>query len=399
MELKNTVVFAGRWLVLAGIIATLSGCASAAFLLSLDWITTFRLQNNWLIFGLPVAGALLAWLYKSLAHTRAQHGNHLIVQYIYLPEKQPIPWIMTPLIWFATLLTHLFGGSAGREGTAVQMAGSLSDQLSRWIDFSPEERRLLLMCGVAAGFASVFGTPIAGTIFALELGFVKNILSYRFCLPVLWSALGAHYVSSCWSIHHTHYEAVIFPQLSAENLAYVVFAAIAFGLTARAFVWLHFFVGQQSAKLLPNAVLRTTVGGVAVAVLLYLFGADTYAGLGIATIQQAFSENLIPYTFAIKLLLTCLTLGVGFKGGEVTPLFFIGATLGNALALFLGFPLQGLAALGFVSVFAAAAKTPLAGIILGLEVFGAGNGIIYWAIASVLASFVSGENGIYSAKK
>lgn len=373
----------------------LAGSASALFLAALDFVTQTRLQNSWLLYLLPCAGLLMAWLYSRHGHG-TDAGNNLLIDEIHNPKKT-VPLRMAPLVLFSTLLTHLCGGSAGREGTAVQMGGSLADQLSPLFKLTPEKRKTLLMSGIAGGFASVFGTPLAGTIFGIEVLSIGR-LHYKALVPCLISAIIADRVSLAWGIHHTVYTISTVPELDVLNILWAAVAGICFGLCAYTFSWGSHRTQRELKKHISSPLVRIALGGVVVIALTTLLQSDRYLGLGIPQIVESFQTPSPLYDFALKMLFTIITLSAGFKGGEVTPLFFIGATLGSALTWLIPLPTGLLAGMGFVAVFAGAANTPLACILMAVELFGTTSGA-YMALACVMSYFFSGHAGIYTAQK
>ena len=383
--------FVLRWTLLAAAVGGLAGTVSAGFLVALEWVTAWRETHLWVLALLPLGGLLVGLAYQRFGN-RVVRGNNLILDEIHAPSAT-IPLRLVPLVLGGTLLTHLVGGSAGREGTAVQMGGALADQLGRWLP--RRERRLLLIAGMSAGFASVFGTPLAGAVFGLEV-FLLGTVRYEAIWPSFLAAIVADWVTRAWGVGHTAYPALAALPLSAPGLAATVLAGALFGLTARGFATLTHTVSRWFGRL-RYAPQRPVVGGVLVALLLWAAGPVRYAGLGVPVIVEAFQHPLPPTDFAWKLALTALTLGCGFKGGEVTPLFFIGATLGSALAGVLPLPVALLAGMGFVGVFAGAANTPLACLLMGLELFGARAGV-YLGLACVVAYLFSGHSGIYAAQ-
>lgn len=383
-----------KWLFLGSIVAIGAGSASALFLVSLDWVTNYREAHVWIIALLPVGGFVIGWLYHRVGHS-VVGGNNLLIDTIH-QDSARIPFRMFPLVLIGTLVTHLFGGSAGREGTALQMGGSLADQLTRPFRLSPTDRKLLLMAGISAGFGSVFGTPLAGAVFGLEVLIIGR-MSHQAIFPVFIASLGADYVTRWWGVGHTHYAIANVPTITPVFGLYALLAGAIFGGCALLFTRLTHGVAELAKRHIAYAPLRPVVGGVVVAGAVWALGTTRYIGLGIPVIVESFGGQLPPYTFAIKLLLTAITLGTGFKGGEVTPLFFIGATLGNALSYWLPLPTGLLAGMGFVAVFAGAANTPLACLVLALELFGTPCGP-YAAIACVMAYLCSGNKGIYGSQ-
>jgi H+/Cl- antiporter ClcA len=390
-----TVWFVLRWLVLASLVGALAGTASAGFLVALEWVTTWREAHPWALAVLPLGGLVVGLAYQHFGN-RVVKGNNLILDEIHTPSER-IPLRLVPLVLGGTLLTHVFGGSAGREGTAVQMGGALADQLGRWLPAGlrlRRDRRLLLIAGMSAGFASVFGTPLAGAVFGLEV-FLLGSVRYDAILPSFLAAVVADVVTRAWGVGHTHYPELAALPLTAGGLGATLLAGALFGLAARTFATLTHALSRLFGRL-RYAPLRPVVGGVVVALLLWVVG-TRYAGLGVPVIVEAFQHPLGGQDFAWKLLLTALTLGAGFKGGEVTPLFFIGATLGSALSVVLPLPVALLAGMGFVGVFAGAANTPLACLLMGLELFGSHAGV-YLGLACVVAYLFSGHRGIYSSQ-
>ena len=387
--------FTLRWLVLGSVIGALTGTASALFLWSLDWATATREAHRVLVWGLPLAGFSVAWIYLHWGQS-VEAGNNLLIDEIHDPQKT-VPLRMAPLILFGTVVSHLFGASVGREGTAVQMGGSLADQLTRALQLDKDSRRIVLMAGIAAGFASVFGTPLAGAVFALEV-----LAIGRMRYDALWACAVAAVIGDqttlLWGIQHTPYSAGDIPPVGAWGLAAAALAGMAFGTTGRLFAGATHSASHWMKKRIAYAPLRPMLGGLLIASALWWLDAWRYAGLGIPVMVEAFSQPLAATDFLAKMVFTIVSLGSGFKGGEVTPLFYIGATLGNALAPLLQQPLALLAALGFVGVFAGAANTPLACTLMAMELFGGGIGV-HALVACTMSYLVSGHAGIYKAQR
>lgn len=389
---KKKLEIAVKWLLLCTLVAIVVGSASAGFLYSLDWAGTYRDAHQWLIWLLPIAGFGLGTLYFYFGKD-INAGNNLVISEIENP-KEKIPLKMSVMIYIGTICTHLFGGSAGREGTAIQMAASLSDQLGYRFKITKPERQILLLSATAAGFGSVFGTPYSGVAFALELVFIGG-LRYWAIVPCLLSAVGANFVTLWWQAPHTHYSIGSTPHLSAISILYVALAGILFGFAAKIFSNSLHHCTKLWVKLISYPPLRLFVGGLMVSLFVYFWGDTKYIGLGIPNIVSSFGEASNSYDFALKMLLTIITLSAGFKGGEVTPLFFIGATLGSALSLAIPLPTGLLAAMGFVAVFSGATHTPIACTIMAVELFGI-QCLPYALIACAVAYFSSGSVSIYN---
>ncbi len=381
-----------QWCIICLLTGAIIGSVGAFFLVSLNFVTAFRTDYHWIILGLPLAGLLIGYSYYKWGGS-ASKGNLLLIESIHEP-KVSIPFKMSGMILFSTLLTHLFGGSAGREGTAVQIGGALTAQWNRLKQFSVTEQRLLIYMGIAAGFSAVFGTPIAGTIFALELVFIRNY-SFKAVIPCLLSAYVAYYTCELWGITHTHYALDLSVHYSLRTIGWIVVASCLFGLTVRLFVYCNSFWKMLFVKI-TFTPLRPLIGGSCIALVIVLTGAYEYSGLGIPTIQKSFLQIAAPETFILKLLLTTLTISAGFKGGEVTPLFFIGATLGSALSALFPIPTELLAGIGFVAIFAGASKTPIACTVMGMELFGIQYGV-FLALGCITAYYISGKKGIYTS--
>lgn len=394
MNLKKTSLLLSKWILICVLTGFFSGSASAFFLVSLEWVTQFRENNSWIIWLLPIGGLAIGLLYHYYGKDVVK-GNNLLLEEYENPQKT-IPLKMAPLVLIGTLITHLFGGSAGREGTAVQMGGAIADQFKKLFRLNNSERKTLVILGISAGFASVFGTPLAGALFALEVLYFSKI-NFRSIILSFLVAYFAYFTVEFWQVKHTHYSIPVLPSMSITHFMWVAIAGAVFGLSAMLFSRTTHFWGRLFSKFIKYPPLRPLVGGIVLAVAVYLIGTTKFIGLGIPTIVDSFSTPNSSYDFLLKILFTGFTLGAGFKGGEVTPLFLVGATLGSALSLYIPLPIALLAGMGFVAVFSGATHTPIACTVMGMELFGIESGL-FIGIACVVAYFTSGSVGIYHSQ-
>ena len=393
-KLKEIFQTTFKWILICFLIGILSGSASAFFLVSLEWVTQFRIHHDWIIWLLPFGGLIVGFTYYYWGESVVK-GNNLLLEEYENPKKV-IPFKMAPLVLLGTLVTHLFGGSAGREGTAVQMGGAIADQFTKLFKLDNSERKILIILGISAGFASVFGTPLAGAIFALEVLYFSKI-NFKSIILSFVVAYAAYFTVEFWQVKHTHYSIPIIPEINLHTIVYICIVGILSGFAALLFSRSTHFWGSVFSKNIKFPPLRPFVGGIILAIAIAGFGFTKFSGLGVPVIVDSFSSVNQWYDFLLKILFTGFTLGAGFKGGEVTPLFFVGATLGSALSAVIPMPIALLAGIGFVAVFSGATHTPIACTIMGMELFGIEPGI-FIAIACVIAYFSSGSVGIYKSQ-
>jgi H+/Cl- antiporter ClcA len=394
LEQVPTFLYLLKWILICLLLGAIVGSVSAFFLTSLEWVTNWRESHLWIIALLPVGGFVIGLSYHLYGNSVVK-GNNLLLEEFHSPKKV-IPFRMAPLVLFGTILTHFFGGSAGREGTAVQIGGAIADRFTKVFHLSESDRKIILIAGISAGFASVFGTPLAGGIFALEVMVVGRI-RMEAIVPSFLAAVFSNYFCEFWNISHTHYSISSVAEMNPVNLLWALLAGIIFGLVAMLFSKSTHFWSHLFSRFIKYPPLRPVVGGVVLALSIYLIGTTKYIGLGVPTIVDAFHVDLNSYDFILKLLFTSFTLGAGFKGGEVTPLFYIGAALGNVLVWFIPLPMSMLAGMGFVAVFAGATNTPIACTIMGIELFGMEAGV-FIALACSTAYLFSGHSGVYTSQ-
>ena len=384
-----------KWFVLSLISGISVGIVIALFLKSLQYATSFREHNRWMLYLLPFGGALVSYLYFKYGKDSSK-GNNLIIERINNGNGH-IPFRMAPLVFFGTFVTHLFGGSAGREGTGVQIGASICAKIGELLKLNKLDSTIIITSGVSSGFGVVFGTPIAGTIFGLEVSSIGK-MRYESIIPCLISSYIGNYIARLFNVQHTHYHIVDVSSKDPIIFYKVIFCSILFGLVSKLFAELTHFLKKVFASKIENTSIKSFIGGIIIIILTLLINNRMYLGLSLELLKASFENPVVSYTFIIKLLFTSITLATGFQGGEVTPLFVIGATLGNFIAPIFGLPISFLAGLGMIGVFCGGTKTPLASFAMGLELFGGGN-IKYIFIACVISYVFSGKSGIYTSQK
>ena len=367
---------------------TLAGLSTALFLHLLDLVTSLREAYTAIVLGLPLTGILIVWSYR---HWQAG-GYERILNEIHTPKQTP-PLRIAPLVFLSTLATHLFGGSAGREGTAVQMGATLSGTLGKYIAVSEKDRGLFLITGAAAGFGAALGTPIAGMFFGMEVLYKRGMHLSAWYTCLIASGV-AYTIGHLLKAPHTAYGLPNIPPLSMYLVAMILLAGVCFGLVATGFIHSTHAISQRLGK----SWRAPLIGGSLILGMYALLGPLRYAGLGLPVIQSALETPLSFWDPFYKFILTSMTLGSGFKGGEFTPLVFIGSTLGNAMAPLLSLPHSFLAALGFAAVFGAAANTPLACAVMAAEIFGWAF-FPYALICTYVAYWASGTRSIYAGQR
>ncbi|MBX3229265.1 MAG: chloride channel protein [Labilithrix sp.] len=385
-----------QWIGLGAAVGLACGGASAFFLTLLEHATQLRESHEQLVYTLPIAGLVIGFLYDRWGKP-IKGGNNLVLDTMHESAPQ-IPFRMAPMVLLGTVLTHVFGGSAGREGTAVQMGASLADEIAHRARVGKETRRQLLAAGIAGGFGSVFGTPIAGTVFGMEVVSVGRI-EYDAFLPALVASVVGDLVTRRLGIVHTPYPRLAHVELTGIVLGKLAVMAVAMALATIAFVELTHRLKHLLERKIRWLSVRMCVGGICVVVMWKLIGTSDYLGLGVPMIVRSFDDPSLPwFAFAAKLVFTSVTLAAGFLGGEVTPLFFVGATLGSVLARLLGLPIELGAGVGLAAVFGAAANTPIALSIMAVELLGA-EAFPHVVIVSVIAYILTGHRGIYPAQR
>lgn len=378
--------------ILTGLLAAL---ATALFLYALDFVTLIHKSNTWLIWMLPVVGLMTGILYLKYGE-EAEKGTGLILEEIHDP-KNILPIVMAPLIFFCTILTHFAGGSAGREGTAVQLGSSLADQLNKFFKIDKEERKILIIAGAGAAFSAAIGTPIAGAFFGLEVIQIGKLRFFAFFECIVASFV-SYYTVRFLGIHHTLLPKIHEMPYGAHTLTAIIISGLFFGIAANVFIQFTHAVEKFQRNYVKTKWLFPFAGGI---ILLWMFsfeGTYQFRGLGLVHIQNAFLQTASWTQPFFKTVFTGVTVGSGFKGGEFIPLVYIGSTLGSFLSGVFMVSRPLLTALGFAAVFGAAANTPIACAIMAAELFGP-KILPYSFLTCWVAYYLSGHIGIYKNQK
>ena len=381
-----------KWLAVSAVIGAVGGAVGVAFHISVEKVTELRTAHEWIIYLLPVGGLAIAGLYKLFKMEKL--GTDNVIESI--RTEKSVPFLLAPLIFVSTVITHLFGGSAGREGAALQLGGSIGAQVGRIIRFDEKDMHLATLCGMSAVFSALFGTPLTAAFFALEVISV-GVVYYSGIIPCLTASLVAYRIAVLCKVPPVRFNIGAVPETSFGSFWRVAALSALCALLSIGFCLLMHFSHKGAAKLFKNTFLRAFTGGALVVVLTLIFGRD-YNGAGMNIIENAMNGHAAPFAFLLKMLFTAVTIGFGFKGGEIVPTFFIGSTFGCVIGTLIGLDPGFAAALGLVSLFCGAVNCPIASVFLSIELFGAG-GIVFFAVACAVSFALSGYFGLYSSQK
>lgn len=394
VRVKQYVLSFLKWTLIALVTGGIGGVLGAAFRYAIGYVTDIRVQNPWLCFLLPVGGVIIAFLYRA-TKLSGHADTNLIINSVRSEDKVPIT--LAPVIFLSTVITHLFGGSAGREGAALQLGGCIGSFIGRVVRLNEKDMPIALMCGMSGLFSALFGTPLTATVFAMEVISV-GIIYYSAFLPCIVAALTAFGITALFGLTPTQYILKEIPELTIVNILTVGVLGIAAAVVSIIFCVLLEYAHTAAARFLKNEYLRTLVGGAAIALLTLLLG-TRYNGIGGEVIESAVVQGeALPYDFILKMVFTVITIGFGYKGGEIIPTFFIGATMGATLAPLLGLPASFGAAIGVIALFCAVVNCPIASIILSIEMFGS-RGLIFFAVSLCVSYMLSGYYSLYSGQK
>lgn len=385
-------VVLAKWIFLSIVIGSLCGVVGAVFHLSVHYAAETRGTYPWLLWCLPLVGLAIVGFYK-LMGTEGM-GTNDIIDAVHKDKRLPIR--LVPSIFLGTMLTHLCGGSAGREGAALQIGGTIGQRVGRLLRLDDQDLRVATLSGMAACFSALFGTPLTAVIFAV-MGISIGTMYHTALLPCLMSALAAFGVSLALGVEPTRFT-VTSPEIVVGTFLRVLLLSVLFALVSILFCKFIHGTERWMQRWIPNPWVRVVAGGLAIVALTYLVGTRDYNGAGMEIITAAVERGTAhPAAFLLKLLFTAVTLAAGFKGGEVVPSFFVGATLGCVAAPLLGLPAGFGAALGLVSVFCGVTNSPVASVFLSVELFGS-EGIWYFALACGISYMLSGYSGLYSSQ-
>ena len=379
-----------KWMVLGGVIGLVGGIIGSLFHIGVDTATQVRLAHPWVLYLMPVGGLAIVGLYR-LTKTEGKGTNDIIAS-VHFGEQ--VPGLLVPVIFVSTVITHLCGGSAGREGAALQIGGGIGYQAGRLLRLGEKDLPLATLCGMSGVFAALFGTPLTATVFALEVISV-GVLYYAGLVPCLTAALTGYLVSVLMGVPPTRFTVTV-PGLEVRTMLLVMVLALLCAVVSILFCRGLHGVEHLLKRTLKNPYLRVAVGAAVLIGLTLLTNGD-YNGAGMEVIGRAIAGQADPWAWVWKLLFTAITIGCGFKGGEVVPSFFVGAAFGCVAAGWLGLPAGFGAAMGLVSVFCGAVNCPLASIILSVELFGSGD-LLYFAMACSISYLISGYCGLYSSQ-
>lgn len=379
-----------RWGTFSAITGLVVGGFSTLFAFCLKMVTGYRMENPWLILLLPLAGVVIVLLY-GLFHYKNDKGTNLVLSTIHAESE--LPFKMAPLIFISTIITHLFGGSAGREGAALQLGGSIGNQLGRWFRFDERDRRIVVMCGMSAAFSAIFGTPVAAAIFAMEVVSV-GVMYYAALVPCVFASLIASKVAVDMGINPSSFQILHVPAFHLRPSIQIILLAVCCAVLSVIFCVVLHSLGDFYRKYFKNPYVRVVFSAVVIIALTILLHTDDYMGAGVPVIASAIKGEVKPTAFLLKIVFTALTLEAGFKGGEIVPSFFVGATFGCLFGQVMGVSPSLCAAVGMIAVFCGVTNCPVSSLLIAFELFGY-EAVPYFMIGISVSYLLSGYYGLY----
>lgn len=390
----NRLLLLLRWLLISVVTGFALGMVGAAFAKSISWVTAFRKENPMIVAGLPLAGLLIVFFYH-FERKDEKSSTNLVLDAIH--AERHIPFRTAPLIFAGTIVTHLFGGSAGREGAALQLGGSIGEQFGKMFRMDEADQRVTIMCGMSAAFSALFGTPLAAAVFPMEVVSV-GIMQYAALVPCVVAALTASMVAAGLGVEAETFALGELPSLTAGlGLKVVVLGVLCAAVSILFCVVIH-RTEHEFCRIFPNPYLRIAAAGAMLAILTFLFGTTDYLGAGMDVARRYIAGEVVAEAFVLKILFTAITLGGGFKGGEIVPTFFVGAAFGSLMGSFLGLPCGLSAACGMVAVFCGVTNCPISSLLISMEMFGA-QGALFFALVISISYMQSGYYGLYHSQR
>lgn len=383
-----------KWLIVSACVGLIGGAVGAFFHHSIDAVTDIRRENEWLIYLLPVGGVIITAMYREFRKNGRIDTNRVLDA---VGEKGDVPAIMVPLIFIGTVITHFLGGSAGREGAALQIGGGIGYNAGRLLKFNKNDLRIVTMAGMSAVFSALFGTPLAAAVFALEVTAV-GVMNYAGLLPCVAASVSAYMLALALGVAPVRFLGMAFGEITPALILKVIVLALLGGILSTIFCTAIKKTEKGFDRFISNPYLRAVLGGLAVVILTILVGTRDYNGAGMEVIERAVSGDARIWDFALKIIFTAVTIAAGFKGGEIVPTLFVGSTFGCVMAGVLGLDSGMCAAIGMIAMFCGVTNCPLASIFLGVELFGA-DGLLVFATTCAVSYIASGYSGLYKSQR
>ncbi|MFR8069300.1 MAG: chloride channel protein [Clostridium sp.] len=392
--MKANIRYFIKWSALALVIGSVAGAAGTIFSMGVSWATGFRLSHPSMLFFLPVSGLLIVWMYHSF-HEEGNRGTNMVIDAICSNER--VTPATGPLIFFSTILTHLGGGSSGREGAALQLGGSIGNSFGEWFKLDERDKKIAIMCGMSAVFSALFGTPVAAAIFSLEVVSI-GVLYYAALVPCVFSSFLAVGIARAAGLEGEHFPVEMIPALDLKAMGLLVLLGILCAAVSILFCVLLHTAEHAYRKYFPDARVRILAGSFLFIALTLLSGTRDYCGSSMGLIESSIEGSVRYEAFLMKMLFTAVALGAGFKGGEIVPTLCVGAALGCAFGEITGFAPSLCAACGMAALFAGVTNCPITSLVIALELFGY-EGMEYFSIIIAVAFALSGYYGLYASQK